>query len=127
MSKRQTSFVTLLLFSIILIYHSSLIIAYAISNLSERLSNRHIDPNTIGCKCIMTVSTLQHTDSAMCMCFNRSDGTLDNTNTCTTYTDTVFRFCTDVASTGSWQRCVKHYCPCDEDKESLVPSNKVNF
>lgn len=55
-------------------------------NILDRLSNNGIDVDDIGCKCIMTAPTRQNTDSTMCMCFNRNDGSINDTGKCRSYT-----------------------------------------
>ncbi|KAI9482940.1 MAG: hypothetical protein EXX96DRAFT_125195 [Benjaminiella poitrasii] len=81
---------TTLLIIITLTYYASLTLAYAISprryDLIERLRNHHINADTIGCKCIMTEPTSYYTDSTMCLCYNRSDRTFNNTIKCSKYT-----------------------------------------
>lgn len=129
---------------------TSMVMASSISprryNILNRLSNKGIDVDAIGCKCIMTAPTRQNTDSTMCMCFNRSDGTINDTSKCRSYTgkkpyindgsletqscilDTVFGFCTDVTDdTKLWQKCVKHYCPCTDSNMTTPPENKLYF
>jgi hypothetical protein len=115
-------------------------------DLNDILSKEGVDTNKIGCKCIMTATTAEHTDSTMCMCFNRNDGTINDTTKCRAYTgtliytclnkpfayyvitDSVFGFYSDVtANTNLWQECVKHYCPCNGDKPTKPPTNKVYF
>ncbi|CAO3610254.1 unnamed protein product [Mucor hiemalis] len=94
----------------------------------NRLEQVDVDVNKLGCKCIMSSPSKQNTDSTLCMCFNRKDGTMNDSSHCRAYTDGVFTFCTDVTNdTKLWQACVKHYCPCDGDENDKPPKNKVTF
>jgi hypothetical protein len=115
-------------------------------DLDSALSNQGVNTNKIGCKCIMTATTDYFTDSTMCMCFNRSDGTINDTAKCQDYIgtwietvsirtryslydkDSVFGFCSDITEgTNSWQTCLRHYCPCNGGKHTKPPINKVYF
>ncbi|KAG2208316.1 uncharacterized protein EV154DRAFT_582938 [Mucor mucedo] len=101
--------------------------ASSVTPLSNRLAAKKIKVNTIGCKCIMSKPSAQNTDSTLCMCFNRKDGTLNDTTVCRAYTDGVFSFCSDVTDgTELWQECVEHYCPCNGDIVE-PPRNKIYF
>ncbi|CEG76957.1 hypothetical protein RMATCC62417_11777 [Rhizopus microsporus] len=81
--------------------------------LQTRLSKVGVNFNEIGCKCIMTDSTQDDRDTTLCLCFNRSNGTLNDSKSCSTLQDGVFQFCNDVTQdTSAWQRCVKQFCPC---------------
>ncbi len=55
-------------------------------NLIDRLEAKDIDVNELGCKCIMSSPTKQNTDSTLCLCFNRQDGTLNDSSKCRSYT-----------------------------------------
>lgn len=72
---------------------SSITTAYSISprryNILDRLANKDIDVDNIGCKCIMTAPTRQNTDSTMCMCFNRQGGTINDSSKCRSYTGNI--------------------------------------
>lgn len=154
MQNLTTKFVLLLCFlmvTIVMASPTSASISRRRYNLANRLEKQGVDATTIGCKCIMSAPTKDKTDSTMCMCFNRKDGTMNESSKCTTLTgivssffsthncnlapnnfnaliDAVFTFCTDVTNTTKlWQTCVKHYCPCDADVGSPTPQDKVNF
>ena len=59
-------------------------------NILDQLANKGIDIDKIGCKCIMTASTRQNTDSTMCMCFNRKNGTINDSSKCRSYTGNTY-------------------------------------
>ncbi|KAG1050431.1 hypothetical protein G6F43_007294 [Rhizopus delemar] len=99
----------------------SLLVLFALSvsarpsevSLKNTLSSKGISLNEIGCKCIMTETTSDNQDTTMCLCYNREDGTLNDSTKCTTLTDNVFKYCTKVTNTTSaWNGCVKSFCPC---------------
>ncbi|KAI8339291.1 hypothetical protein BD560DRAFT_317044, partial [Blakeslea trispora] len=74
--------------------------------LTERLSQGHVDVHSIGCKCMMTEPSTDNADTTLCMCFNREDGSLNKSDNCQTYTDTVFGFCSEATNTNNqWQTC----------------------
>ncbi|KAI8636222.1 hypothetical protein BD408DRAFT_377230 [Parasitella parasitica] len=80
--------------------------------ISDRLSRKGIDGDQIGCKCIMSSPTKQNTDSTNCMCINRADGSVNESDICSPYIDTIYSFCSDVTNNGSlYQKCLGHYCP----------------
>lgn len=64
--------------------------ASTVTPLTDRLETKKINVNTIGCKCIMSKPSKQNTDSTLCMCFNRKDGTLNDSTKCRAYTGNVF-------------------------------------
>ena len=72
---------------------SSMTIAADISprryNLINRLEAQNIDVDTIGCKCIMTSPSKENSDSTLCLCFNRPDGSTNDTSKCRAYTGNV--------------------------------------
>lgn len=55
-------------------------------NLMNRLEQVDVDVNMLGCKCIMSSPSKQNTDSTLCMCFNRKDGTMNDSSHCRAYT-----------------------------------------
>lgn len=58
-------------------------------NLMNRLEEINVDVTKLGCKCIMSSPSKQNTDSTLCMCFNRQDGTMNDSSNCRAYTGKV--------------------------------------
>lgn len=54
--------------------------------LTSTLTKSGVDTTQIGCKCIMTAPTANNTDSTSCLCYNRKDGTLNDSDKCSKYT-----------------------------------------
>ncbi|CAO3686157.1 unnamed protein product [Rhizopus stolonifer] len=80
--------------------------------LTSLLSKRGVDTSKIGCKCIMTETTKKNEDETMCLCYNRKDGTANDSSKCTAYTDNVFSYCTKITDTTKlWNSCVQEHCP----------------
>lgn len=76
--------ITLTVLLITMVYY---VIAASPSNtLYNRLQAKNVTVNTIGCKCIMSKPTPENTDTTLCMCFNRDDGTANETSMCRAYT-----------------------------------------
>lgn len=58
--------------------------------LTSLLSKRGVDTSKIGCKCIMTEATKKNEDETMCLCYNRKDGTANDSSKCTAYTGNIY-------------------------------------
>lgn len=71
---------------VLLISHVAAFVSPRRYNLMNRLEEVDVDVNKLGCKCIMSSPTKQHTDSTLCMCFNRKDGTMNDSTKCRAYT-----------------------------------------
>ncbi|KAI9030960.1 hypothetical protein CLU79DRAFT_732199 [Phycomyces nitens] len=70
--------------------------------------------SSLGCKCIMTTPTKTNTDASMCLCYNKADGTRNETHSCEMYLDNVFTYCSNHHNiTSEWDDCVKAKCPCN--------------
>jgi hypothetical protein len=66
-------------------FFAAIILQTVVAALSivQKLSDSNINTADIGCKCIMTAPSGNKSDYTSCLCYNRVDGTLNDSHDCT--------------------------------------------
>lgn len=114
------------------------------TSLTHRLTQSKVDSSKLGCKCIMTATTSNKTDTTYCLCYNKSDGTLNDSEKCsnlqgnifmyinnqllllTSDIDIVFSFCTEMTdSNKQWKKCLQKACPANNEKKTAKNKHHI--